>query len=104
MRRIANLPGDPEQGIPADRRGDDLRLLQSLTTDAARWEVASADEKARYHATGVDLELYHQLASRREAWLSEVERRFVATSVNADEEGKKRRKEERDERERLRDE
>jgi len=65
MRRIANLPGDPEQGIPAARRGGDLRLLQSLTADAARWEVASADEKARYHATGVDLELYHELAGRR---------------------------------------
>src|SRR5215211_111151 len=100
MRRIANMPGDPEQGIPAEPRGDDLRLLQSLTADAARWEVASADEKARYHATGVDLELYHELAGGRETWLSEVERRFVATSLDVDEEEKNRRKEERDERER----
>ena len=101
QRWIANLSGDPEHGIPADARGDDLRLLQSLITDAARWKAAPADEKARYHATGVDLELYQQLAGRRDAWLSEVERRFAAASVDADEQEKKRRKEEGDERERL---
>jgi hypothetical protein len=98
---IANLSGDPEHGIPADPRGDDLRLLQSLIADAARWEAAPADDKARYHATGVDLELYRQLAGRRDAWLSEVERRFAAASADADQREKKRRKDERDERERL---
>ena len=85
QRWIANLSGDPEHGIAADPRGDDLRLLQSLIADAARWKAAPDDEKARYHATRVDLELYQQLASRRGAWLSEVERQFVAASAEADE-------------------
>jgi hypothetical protein len=98
---IANLSGDPEHGIPADPRGDDLRLLQSLIADAARWEAALAEDKARYHATGVGLELYRQVAGRRDAWLSEVERRFVAASVDADQREKKRREDERAERERL---
>jgi WD40 repeat protein len=126
QRWIANLSGDPEQGIPANPRGDDLRLLQSLIADAARWEAALADEPApadvvgvyesdcsigvvryqdlpaaRYHATGVYLDLYQQLAGRRDTWLSDVERRFVAASVDADEQHKKRQQEERDERERL---
>jgi hypothetical protein len=52
QRWIANLPG-PERGIPADPRGDDLRLLQSLIADAARWEAAPAgEEKAHYDAKG----------------------------------------------------
>src|SRR5262249_15217840 len=40
QRWIVNLPGDPEHGIPADPRGDDLRLLQLLIAGAARWEAA----------------------------------------------------------------
>src|SRR5262249_42833465 len=101
QRWIANLAGDPEHGIPTDTRGDDLRLLQSLIADAARWERAPADEKARYHATGVDLELYQPLADRRDAWLSDIERKFAAASFEADQKEKKRQKEDRDERERL---
>jgi hypothetical protein len=64
---IANLSGDPEHGIPDDPRGDDLRLLQLLIADAARWEAAPPDDKAPYLAMGVDLELYRQLASRRDS-------------------------------------
>src|SRR5262249_44854423 len=51
------------------------RRLSRLIADAARWEAAPADDKARYHATGADLELYQQLVGRRDAWLSQVERR-----------------------------
>src|SRR5262249_37611034 len=89
QRWIANLSGDPEHGFPADPRGDDLRLLQSLIADAGRWKAVPVDEKARYYATGVDLELYQQLASRRGAWLSEVERQFVAASAEAYEKDRK---------------
>ena len=35
QRWIANSPGDPESGIPADPRGGDVRLLQQLTAEAA---------------------------------------------------------------------
>jgi energy-coupling factor transporter ATP-binding protein EcfA2 len=101
QRWIANLSGDPEHSLPADPRGDDLRLLQALNTDAARWEKAPADDVVRYIATGMDLELYRQLAGRRDAWFSEVERRFVLASVDADRIEKQRRKDEQDERERL---
>src|SRR5262249_41951166 len=101
QRWIANLPGDPEHGIPADPRGDDLRLLQSLIADAARWEAAPVDEKARYEATGIDLDLYQQLVGRRDAWLSDLERRFAAASADADQKEEKRRKDELVERERL---
>jgi len=81
QRWLANSPGDPEQGIPPDPRGDDLRLLQQLIAEALRWQAAPSDAKARYLAMGVDLELYAQLANRRRAWLSDVERRFVEASV-----------------------
>jgi hypothetical protein len=49
----------------------------------------------------VYLELYQQLAGRRDTWLSEVERLFAAASAVADEQEKKRRKDDRQERERL---
>jgi WD40 repeat protein len=101
QRWIANLPGDPEHSIPADPRGDDLRLLQSLLADAARWDAARSGEKVQSLATGADLELYQQLADRRVTWLSDIERRYVAASVDADLEEKKRRQDARDERERL---
>jgi len=81
QRWIANGPGDPEHRIPADPRGDDLRLLQQLIAEASRWQAAPSDAKARYLAMGVDLELYAQLANRRRAWLSDVEHRFVEASV-----------------------
>jgi len=51
--------------------------------------------------TGVYLELYQKLASRRDAWLSAAERRFATSSAEADDQEKKRRKDEQDERERL---
>ena len=38
-------------------------------------------EKAHFRATGIDLDLYEQLATRRPAWLSDVESRFVADGV-----------------------
>jgi hypothetical protein len=96
---IANLPGDPENGVRADSRGDDLRLLQSLIADAERWETAGT--LARYHAKGVDLELYRQLAGRRTVWLSETELQFVAASAEADQWEKRRQEEESQKREVL---
>ena len=84
QRWIANQPGDPEHGLLPDPRGDDLRLLQSLVAEAARWQAAPSDRKAQSLASGVDLELYGQIASRREAWLSEVESRFIQASVAAE--------------------
>ena len=101
QRWIANAPGDLENGVAPDPRGDDLRLLQSLTAEATRWDAAPEMEKVRYRVTGVDLELYEQLVMRRPEWLSDVERGFVADSANADHAEKQRREEERAERERL---
>src|SRR5215211_4949018 len=75
--------------------------MQSIIADATHWELAPDEEKTGYHAAGVYVELYEQLAGRRDAWLSELERRFTAASVDAEEREKKRRKDEQDERERL---
>jgi hypothetical protein len=99
QRWIVNLTGDPEHGVPADPRGDDLRLLQSLIPDAARWEMMGT--LARYLAKGVDLELYRQLAGRRKEWLSEAEHRFVAASADAEQWERMRREDESKQRERL---
>ena len=55
----------------------------------SRFQQALSD--AQSLAVGTDLELYASLAERREAWLSEVERRFVADSIEADRTEKKRR-------------
>ena len=84
QRWIANIPGDPAHGTPPDPRGDDLRLLRPLMADGARWQAAPSDRKAQTLASGVDLELYGQLAIRRQAWLSELERRFVRESEAAE--------------------
>ena len=101
QRWLANAPGDAAQGVLPDPRGDDLRLLQSLIVEAARWHAASPDDKPRSRATGVDLELYQQLEGRRSPWLSDVERSFVADSVEADHAARQREEDARSERERL---
>ena len=101
QRWLANAPGDPAQGVLPDPRGDDLRLLQSLIVEAARWHAAPPDDKPRSRATGVDLELYQQLEGRRSPWLSDVERSFVADSVEADRAARQREEDARSERERL---
>jgi WD40 repeat protein len=84
QRWIANQPGDPERGLLPDLRGDDLRLLQSLIAEVARWQATPSDRKAQSLASGMHLELYGQLASRRGAWLSEVESRFIQASAAAE--------------------
>jgi hypothetical protein len=58
QRWISNIVADPERGVPSDQRGDDLRLLQSLIADAARWQIAPPAEKTEYLASGIDLGLY----------------------------------------------
>lgn len=83
QRWIANIPADPERSILSDPRGDDLRLLQSLIDDAARWQAAPQCRKTDYLAKGVDLELYTQLRERRLSWISKVELLFSEASEEA---------------------
>jgi formylglycine-generating enzyme required for sulfatase activity len=80
QRWISNIPADPLRGVPADPRGDDLRLLQSLIADAARWQAAPPAEKADYLASGIDLALYAQLSARRPGWISKGEIVFIDAS------------------------
>ena len=71
----------PSTGFRPIRAATTCAWLQQLIAEASRWQAAPSDAKARYLAMGVDLELYAQLANRRRAWLSDVERRFVEASV-----------------------
>jgi formylglycine-generating enzyme required for sulfatase activity len=86
QRWISNIPA--LRGVPADPRGDDLRLLQSLIADAARWQAAPSAEKADYLATGIDLGLYAQLCARRASWISRGERVFIDASSAVERERK----------------
>jgi formylglycine-generating enzyme required for sulfatase activity/energy-coupling factor transporter ATP-binding protein EcfA2 len=77
---ISNIPADAQRGVSSDPRGDDLRLLQSLIADAARWQGAPPAEKADYLASGIDLGLYAQLCARRRGWISKGEIVFINAS------------------------
>jgi hypothetical protein len=101
QRWITNNPGDPERGVTADLRGDDLRLLQQLIAETSRWQAVPSDGKGRYLATGANLELYSQLSGRRRAWLSDVECQFVQACNDAERDRIEREQAQIAERERL---
>jgi Protein of unknown function (DUF2924) len=58
----------------------DLRALGRLTDRAARWHSARPAELHKHLATGAERELFADLRERRDGWLSETERDFVAAS------------------------
>jgi WD40 repeat protein len=61
----------------------DMRALERLMDRAGRWYGAPAAEREKYLATGAERELFVELRSRRDAWLSALERSFVDDSEAA---------------------
>ncbi len=72
------------RNAPGDARGDDLRALQALIHDCSSWNAAGGHDAAKHLARGHDLETYRDLASRRKAWLSHSEHKFVAASLKSE--------------------
>jgi WD40 repeat protein len=63
--------------IPNDARGDDLRTLQSLISDAAGWANSEDGAKNAHLARGYDIGLYDDLARSRPNWLTAIEHDYI---------------------------
>jgi WD40 repeat protein len=61
----------------------DVRRLERLMDRAKEWSEAANQRKDGYLATGAERELFGELAQRRQDWLSETEKIFVAISEKA---------------------
>jgi hypothetical protein len=64
---------------------DGKRVLDALIPRAQAWAaVKDPPERDKRLATGADLELFAALDERHAPWLSDIERRFIASSTNAE--------------------